>query len=165
MLRSLDTLIGFVTVLLVLSLAVTMLTQMATNFLRLRSRHLREGVLDLFRQLGWGFVGDGAEILANRVVRVKDAITREDLIETLLLKAGSSRMTSPMSRSASAAASATRVDGPFSNSNRASIDFGCFSTANTLAIAIFTSGSVSNANCASKGFNDAASLMFRKASS
>jgi len=86
-LRSLDTLIGFVTVLLVLSLAVTMLTQIVANFLRLRSRHLREGVLDVFRQLGWGFVGDGAEILAHRVVRSKDAITREDLIETLLVLA------------------------------------------------------------------------------
>lgn len=87
MLRSLDILIGFVTVLLVLSLAVTMLTQMVANFLRLRSRHLREGVLDVFRQLGWGFVGDGAEILARKVVRSKDAITREDLIETLLVLA------------------------------------------------------------------------------
>ena len=87
MLRSVDTLIGFVTVLLVLSLAVTMLTQMVANFLRLRSRHLREGVLDVFRQLGWGFVGDGAEVLARSVGCSKDAITREDLIETLLVLA------------------------------------------------------------------------------
>ena len=87
MLRSLDTLIGFVTVLLVLSLAVTMLTQIVSNFLQLRSRHLRDGVLDVFRQLGWGFVGDGAEVLAHKVVRSKDAITREDLIETLLVQA------------------------------------------------------------------------------
>jgi hypothetical protein len=86
-LRSLDTLIGFVTVLLVLSLAVTMLTQIVANFLQLRSRHLRDGVLDVFRQLGWGFVGDGAEVLAHKVVRSKDAITREDLIETLLVLA------------------------------------------------------------------------------
>ena len=86
-LRSLDTLIGFLTVLLVLSLAVTMLTQMVTNFLQLRSRHLREGVLDVFRQLGWEFAGDGAEILARKVVRSKDAITREDLIEILLVLA------------------------------------------------------------------------------
>jgi hypothetical protein len=86
-LRSLDTLIGFVTVLLVLSLPVTMLTQMTTNFLRLRSRHLREGVLDVFRQLGWRFEGDGAENLAGSVVCSKDAITREDLIETLLVLA------------------------------------------------------------------------------
>jgi len=86
-LRSLDTLIGFVIVLLVLSLAVTMLTQIVANVLQLRSRYLREGVLDVFRQLGWGFVGEGAEILAHKVVRSKDAITREDLIETLLVLA------------------------------------------------------------------------------
>lgn len=79
--------IGFVTVLLVLSLAVTMLTQIVANFLQLRSRHLREGVLDVFRQLGWVFVGDGAEILARKVVRSRDAITREELIETLLVLA------------------------------------------------------------------------------
>jgi hypothetical protein len=71
----------------VLSLAVTMLTQIVANLLRLRSRHLRDGVLDVFRQLGWGFVGDRAEILARKVVRSKDAITREDLIETLLVLA------------------------------------------------------------------------------
>jgi hypothetical protein len=86
-LRSLDSLIGFVTVLLVLSLAVTMLTQILANLLQLRSRHLRYGVLDVFRQLGWGFVGEGAEILARRVVRSKEAISREDLIETLLVLA------------------------------------------------------------------------------
>jgi hypothetical protein len=80
-------LIGFVTVLLVLSLAVTMLTQIVANFLQLRTRHLREGVLDVFRQLGWGFVGDGADVLAHKVVRSKDAMTREDLIETLLVLA------------------------------------------------------------------------------
>jgi hypothetical protein len=37
--------------------------------------------------LGWGFVGDGAEILARKVVCSKDAITREDLIETLMVLA------------------------------------------------------------------------------
>ena len=64
-----------------------MLTQIIANFLRLRSRHLREGVLDVFRQLGWDFVGDGADVLARKVVHSKDAITREDLIETLLVLA------------------------------------------------------------------------------
>jgi hypothetical protein len=37
--------------------------------------------------LGWQFAGDGAEILARKIVRSKDAITREDLIETLLVLA------------------------------------------------------------------------------
>jgi len=85
--RSLDTLIGFVTVLLVLSLAVTMLTQMVANFLRLRPRHLQAGLLDIFLQLGWEFAGNGAAKLARTVARSKDAITREDLLETLLVLA------------------------------------------------------------------------------
>src|ERR1700676_2957501 len=87
MLRSLDALIGFTTVLLVLSLVVTVLTQIAANFLKLRSRHLRDGLLDMFLQLGWEFAGEGARILAREVAHRKDAITREDLIETLLVLA------------------------------------------------------------------------------
>jgi len=87
MLRSLDALIGFTTLLLVLSLVVTVLTQIAANFLKLRSRHLRDGLLDVFLQLGWEFAGEGARILAREVAHRKDAITREDLIETLLVLA------------------------------------------------------------------------------
>jgi hypothetical protein len=98
MLKSIDALIGFTTVMLVLSLVVTVLTQIVANFLQLRSRHLRDGVLDLFLQLGWEFAGEGAEILAHEVVHLKykdkvpgglpkDAITREDLIENLLVLA------------------------------------------------------------------------------
>src|SRR5436190_17539427 len=64
-----------------------MLTQIVANFLRLRSRHLRDGLLDVFLQLGWKFAGEGAEILARKIVHSKDAITREDLIETLLVLA------------------------------------------------------------------------------
>jgi len=84
MLRSLDALIGFTGVLLVLSLVVTVLTQITANFLKLRSRRLRDGLLDVFLQLGWEFTGAGARILAREVAHRKDAITREDLIETLL---------------------------------------------------------------------------------
>jgi hypothetical protein len=87
MLRSLDALIGFTTVLLVLSLVVTVLTQIAANFLQLRTRRLRDGLLDLFLQLMWEFAGDGARILAREVAHRKDAITREDLIEILLVLA------------------------------------------------------------------------------
>jgi len=87
MLRSLDALIGFTTLLLVLSLVVTVLTQIAANFLKLRSRHLRDGLLDVFLQLGWEFADEGARILAREVAHRKDAITREDLIETLLVLA------------------------------------------------------------------------------
>lgn len=83
MLRSLDALIGFTTVMLLLSLVVTVLTQIAGDLLKLRSRYLRDGILDLFLQLGWEF--EGAEILAREMVRHKDAISREDFVENLLV--------------------------------------------------------------------------------
>ncbi len=84
MFRSLDALIGFAAVMLILSLLVTVLTQIVANFLKLRTRHLRDGVLQVFLQLGWEFAGDGAKVLAQEIVGGKDAITREDLIDNLL---------------------------------------------------------------------------------
>ena len=87
MFRSLDALIGFATVMLVLSLVVTVLTQIVANFLKLRSQHLRHGVLQVFLQLGWEFAGERAKTLAREIVSGKDAITREDLIENLLVLA------------------------------------------------------------------------------
>jgi len=84
MFRSLDALIGFATVMLVLSLVVTVLTQVVANLLKLRTRHLQDGVLELFLQLGWEFGGERAKALAHEIVGGKDAITREDLIENLL---------------------------------------------------------------------------------
>jgi hypothetical protein len=44
-------------------------------------------VLDVFRHLGWEFHGQGARTLAREIVGNKDAITREDLIENLLIHA------------------------------------------------------------------------------
>jgi hypothetical protein len=84
MFRSLDALIGFTTVMLILSLVVTVLTQIVTNFLKLRSQHLRRGVLQIFLNLGWEFAGGRARALAREIAGGKDAITREDLIENLL---------------------------------------------------------------------------------
>jgi hypothetical protein len=84
MFRSLDALIGFAAVMLVLSLVVTVLTQIVANFLKLRTRHLRNGMLQVFLQLGWEFAGEGAKLLAHEIVGGKDAITREDLIDNLL---------------------------------------------------------------------------------
>jgi hypothetical protein len=87
MFKSLDALIGFATVMLVLSLVVTVLTQIVANFLKLRSQHLRHGVLQIFLQLGWEFANDRAKTLAREIIGGKDAITREDLIENLLMLA------------------------------------------------------------------------------
>ena len=84
MFRTLDSLIGFTAVMLVLSLLVTVLTQLVANSLKLRSQHLRHGMLQIFLNLGWEFSGERAKALAREIVRGKDAITREDLIENLL---------------------------------------------------------------------------------
>jgi len=95
MLKSIDVLIGVTTVMLVLSLVVTALTQILTNVLKLRSKYLRDGILHLFERLGWQFSAQDALTLAHELVRLplpgqkakgvaKDAIAREDLLEKLL---------------------------------------------------------------------------------
>ena len=52
MLKTLDVLIGATTVLLLFSMAVTVITQAITGFLQRKGRHLRDGLADLLRQLG-----------------------------------------------------------------------------------------------------------------
>jgi hypothetical protein len=51
MLKSLDILIGLVVILLVLSMAVTVITQCITAIANSRGRHLRRGLVDLLQQL------------------------------------------------------------------------------------------------------------------
>jgi hypothetical protein len=50
-LQTLDVLIGFLVVLLALSMAVTVVTQAITTVLNTRGRHLRRGLVDLLQQL------------------------------------------------------------------------------------------------------------------
>lgn len=52
MLHSLDLLVGFATVMAALSLIVTVLTQVVSDALQLRSRHLREGLVAMLGQAG-----------------------------------------------------------------------------------------------------------------
>ena len=52
MLKTLDVLIGVTTVLLLFSMAVTVITQAITNIGSRRGRHLRSGLADLLLQLG-----------------------------------------------------------------------------------------------------------------
>lgn len=52
MLKSIDLLIGATTVLLLFSMAVTVITQAITNLAGRRGRHLRTGLSDLLQQLG-----------------------------------------------------------------------------------------------------------------
>ena len=52
MLKTLDILIGVTTVLLLFSMAVTLITQAITTVLQRRGKHLLSGLADLMQQLG-----------------------------------------------------------------------------------------------------------------
>jgi len=52
MLKTLDVLIGATTVLLLFSMAVTVITQAVSSFLGRRGKHLMSGLADLIQQLG-----------------------------------------------------------------------------------------------------------------
>jgi len=92
MLKTLDILIGAVTVLLIFSLAVTVITQAVTAFLNRKGRHLRDGITNLLRQLG---VSDAAiaktiaeKILKHPMISVDgklgSVIHREEFMKILL---------------------------------------------------------------------------------
>jgi hypothetical protein len=69
MLDSLDVLIGFSFVMLTLSTAVTVLTQMASNLLNLRGQTLRAGIGTLLRQVDPQLAEDVAGKIADAVLR------------------------------------------------------------------------------------------------
>jgi len=84
MLQALDIPIGFITVMLVMSLVVTVLTQLFGQALNIRSRYLRDALVELFARLQWKFSGDSALQLATEIASARDALTREELVEILL---------------------------------------------------------------------------------
>jgi hypothetical protein len=69
MLDSLDVLIGFALVMLVLSTGVTLLTQMAANLVNLRGQTLRSGIATLLQQIDPALQGKLAEQIAEAVLR------------------------------------------------------------------------------------------------
>ena len=72
MLKTLDVVIGATTVLLLFSMAVTVITQALTSLSRRRGRHLRAGLTDLLQQLG---------IPAEEVAKqISDSLLRHPLI-------------------------------------------------------------------------------------
>ncbi|MGH9495666.1 MAG: hypothetical protein ACRD3B_11760 [Candidatus Sulfotelmatobacter sp.] len=68
MLKTLDLLIGATTVLLLFSMAVTVITQAITNLAGRRGRHLRTGLSDLLQQLGVSSA-DCAQKIADSVLK------------------------------------------------------------------------------------------------
>jgi hypothetical protein len=78
MLHSLDLLIGVTTVMMVLSMVVTMLTQLVIDLLRLRWIHLREGIAEILMRAG-AEERDVKQLLQDSPLRHRASVTVEEL--------------------------------------------------------------------------------------
>ena len=74
MLKTLDILIGATIVILLFSMAVTVVTQAITTLLQRKGKHLRDGLTDLLRQLG---ISD-----KDIAQRISDAVLKHPLVAT-----------------------------------------------------------------------------------
>lgn len=92
MLKTLDILIGTVTVLLVFSMAVTVITQAITAILNRKGKHLRDGITNLLRQLGVSDI-NFAKTISEKILKhpmisvdgkLGHVIHREELMKLLL---------------------------------------------------------------------------------
>ena len=127
--KSLDILVGVTTVMAVLSLVVTVLTQLSVEALRLRARYLRAALFDLFGELGWKFRGDGGRMLAGEIAgkngAAREAITREELVEALLsLARGSAPAHGELRDNLAALAPGCDFGAALSGSRRAAMEMG-----------------------------------------
>lgn len=117
MLDSLDVLIGFALVMLVLSTGVTLLTQMAANLVNLRGKTLRSGIATLLNQIDPALQGKLAQEIAEAVLRhplisgppswigqhlpksfgagLGTVVSREELVQLLLALADPSAQATP----------------------------------------------------------------------
>jgi hypothetical protein len=95
MLKSLDILIGFAVIMLVLSMAVTVITQLVTSAVNLRGRNLLAGLASLLRQIDPETLplpvarGIAAEVLSHPLIqgptgRYGAVVEREELVRLLL---------------------------------------------------------------------------------
>ncbi len=74
---------------LLLSLLVTALTQIAVEAFRLRSSHLERGVAEMLQQMGWSrMTAEAAQKLARTALQGAAAISREELLDGILQAAG-----------------------------------------------------------------------------
>jgi hypothetical protein len=69
MFKSIDILIGLAVIMLVVSMAVTLITQAITNLLQSRGRHLLRGITDLLEQLHPGMTQELASCIAGMVLK------------------------------------------------------------------------------------------------
>lgn len=97
MLKSIDVLIGLTVVMLLLSMAVTVITQFGTGLVNSRGRHLKRGLADLLRQLD-PELKEHAESIAHSVLthplvsssssRLGSVVHREEFTKLLMHLAG-----------------------------------------------------------------------------
>ncbi len=108
MLKTLDVLIGATTVVLVFSMAVTVITQALNNLFHRRGRHLKAGLSDLLQQLGIPtrqFAEDVADhllrhpMIADGKGNLGTVVKREEFVKMLLEFASGESMT-PLSEEA-----------------------------------------------------------------
>jgi len=94
MLKSIDILIGLALIMLMISMAVTLVTQTLINIVQSRGRHLRRGISDLLAQLAPDLPQKTADSIATAVLmhpvirggrfRMGDVIKREELAKLLM---------------------------------------------------------------------------------
>lgn len=80
MLHSLDILIGVTTVMMVLSLAVTMLTQFVLDLFKLRWRHLQKGIGEVLSAAGMG-LEEIQQLLRASPLRGRGSVSADELAQ------------------------------------------------------------------------------------
>ena len=85
MLKSIDILIGLAVIMLVVSMAVTLITQAITSLLQSRGRHLLTGITDLFEQLHPGMTRERASCIAEMVLKHPSSAGHKDDTEFIKL--------------------------------------------------------------------------------
>ncbi len=102
MIKSLDILLGLTLVMLVASMAVTVLTQIWTTLFNMRGRHLRDGLIDLLNQLHCSLTCADTKAIADHLLRhplIRDGANRlgslihRDELTRLLLEGAAGRGT------------------------------------------------------------------------
>ncbi len=98
MLKSIDILVGLIVVMLVASMAVTVLTEFTTNLFNNKGRNLKSGLADMLRQLSASFDRATAERISATLLthplicetfgRLGTVVHREELIKLLMELAG-----------------------------------------------------------------------------
>jgi hypothetical protein len=80
MFHSIDLLVGIVTVMMVLSLVVTMVTQLVLDLLKLRWLHLREGISAVLADAG-ADVGEIQQVLKDSPLRGRTSVSAQELAQ------------------------------------------------------------------------------------